>query len=168
MGWVPLGAHPRRGADTLAPMFSPGAVLIAQAVATFAMVGLVWFVQVVHYPLFALVPKTGRRQYETAHANRTTWIVAPVMLVEAASALLLLADPPRGTSRPLALAGLVLLALVWLSTWLIQVPAHRALSRDPTDRAVRRLVIGNWPRTLLWTARAGVVVAMLVLSSEHR
>lgn len=33
----------------------PGALLLVHAAATWAMVGLVWFVQVVHYPLFAQV-----------------------------------------------------------------------------------------------------------------
>ena len=135
------------------------AVLIAQAVTTFAMVGLVWFVQIVHYPLFALVPESVRRTYETAHTNRTTLVVAPLMLVEAATALALTIEPPPGVGHVLPSIGIVLLGLVWASTWLVQVPAHRTLSRFPTDTAVHRLVIGNWPRTLVWTARAGVVVA---------
>jgi hypothetical protein len=160
------GAHPTEVPDTLAPMRSPEAVLIAQAVATSAMVGLVWFVQIVHYPLFALVPEPVRRRYETAHANRTTWVVAPLMLIEAATALLLVAEPPPGVGRVLPVIGIVLLGLVWASTWLVQVPAHRALSRDPTDTVIRRLVIGNWPRTLLWSARAIVIVAMLATWSR--
>ena len=143
------------------------AVLIAQAVATFAMVGLVWFVQIVHYPLFALVPESVRRTYETAHANRMTLVVAPLMLLEAATALALAVEPPPGVGRVLPLTGIVLLGLVWASTWLVQVPAHRTLLRDPTDTAVHRLVIGNWPRTLVWTTRAGVIVAILATWSPH-
>jgi hypothetical protein len=125
------------------------------------MVGLVWFVHVVHYPLFGLVPQQARSEYEGRHAARTTWVVAPLMLIEAVSAVLLVVAPPTGISRALSIVGLLLLGLVWTSTWFVQVPAHRALSRKPTDAAVRRLVAGNLPRTLLWTARAVVIVAML-------
>jgi len=52
-------------------------------------------------------------------------------------------------------------ALVWASTWLLQVPAHRRLGAgfDPVWHA--RLVRGNWLRTALWTFRGVLVLAMV-------
>lgn len=46
------------------------ALLITHAAATLWMTGLIWFVQVVHYPLFALVGSTGFAAYESAHATQ--------------------------------------------------------------------------------------------------
>ena len=57
-------------------------ILLLQAASTLAMVGLIWFVQIVHYPLFAQVGREGFSGYEQAHQNRTTFVVAPLMLVE--------------------------------------------------------------------------------------
>ena len=40
--------------------------------ATAAMTGLIWFVQVVHYPLFAAVGADQFVAYEVAHQRRTS------------------------------------------------------------------------------------------------
>ena len=57
-------------------------VLLLQLLTTLAMFGLIWFVQIVHYPLFVRVGEPGFRDYAGLHATRTTYVVAPLMLVE--------------------------------------------------------------------------------------
>ena len=42
---------------------------------TLYMVGLIWFVQVVHYPLMAKVGVQGYETYQQAHMRLTTWVV---------------------------------------------------------------------------------------------
>ena len=69
------------------------ALTLVHAAATIGMGGVAWFVQVVHYPLFALVGGDFAA-YEERHANRTTLVVAPLMTVEAATALVLVAVSP--------------------------------------------------------------------------
>lgn len=132
-------------------------LLLAHAAATLAMGGLVWFVQVVHYPLFARVGEEAFPAYEAAHAERTTWVVAPLMVVEAMTAAALLVAEPGA----LTLAGLLLVVALWLSTALVQVPLHRALSAGFDARAHARLVATNGVRTGLWTARCGIALALL-------
>jgi hypothetical protein len=136
---------------------------VAHLVATWSMVGLIWFVQVVHYPLFALVGSDGFVGYESAHRVRTTFVVGPPMVAEAATTVLLLVAPPASTGRALPLVGLVLLAIVWASTILLQVPEHDRLSVRFDDQAVRRLVLTNWVRTAAWSARGAVSIAMLAV-----
>lgn len=143
-------------------MTATEAVLLAQAVASGAMCGLIWFVQVVHYPLFARITGPGSADYARDHQRRTGAVVMPLMLVEGATAAWLALDPPPGVGRPATLVGVALVALVWLSTALVQMPLHGRLARDGHDSpAVARLVAGNWPRTLLWTARACLAAWML-------
>lgn len=134
------------------------AAFIVQAVASPALAGLVWFVQVVHYPLFAAVGGGAPfAAYEREHARRTTTVVAPLMLLEAgAAASLLVLDPSAAT-----LVGAALVAAIWASTFLVQVPCHRALERGWDAAVHRRLVRTNWTRTVLWTARAAVAVWLL-------
>lgn len=134
------------------------AILVAQAIATLALGGLVWFVQVVHYPLFAGVPGEAFAAYEREHARRTTWVVAPLMGVEAVCAAILLAVEPGA----LTALGALLVAVVWASTFLVQVPCHRILERGWDAAAHRRLVRTNWLRTGAWSARGAIVVALLV------
>jgi hypothetical protein len=134
------------------------ALLVAQVVATLALTGLVWFVQVVHYPLFARVGTGSFAEYEREHTRRTTWLVMPLMLVEAFVVVaLLLLDPSAAT----VLGGL-LLAGIWASTFLVQVPCHRVLEKGWSSPVHTRLVRSNWVRTALWTARSGIAVWLLV------
>ena len=133
-------------------------VSLIHAAATWFMVGLIWFVQIVHYPLFARVGVDGWSGYSASHQARTTMVVGPVMLVEFATAAALLVIAPG----ILSVAGAVLLGLVWASTFFVQVPLHSRLERGHAPALVRRLVATNWLRTGLWTARG--VLALLLLS----
>ena len=143
------------------------AVLLANVFATCFMTGLIWFVQVVHYPLFAAVGAAEFPGYSRAHQFRTTLVVGPVMLIEALTALLLVLDVPAGTPSALAWSGVALLAIIWISTATLQVPAHARLSAGLDGNVVRRLVASNWIRTVAWSARAIVTIAMLVLAMRH-
>ena len=57
---------------------------------TFSMVGLIWFVQIVHYPLMDRVRREGFRRYEMDHQRLTSWVVAPLMATELLSTVLLI------------------------------------------------------------------------------
>ena len=58
------------------------------------MVGVIWFVQVVHYPLFSSVGPEKFTVYSEAHSRLTTYVVGPPMLVDVATALLLVFSQP--------------------------------------------------------------------------
>ena len=136
-------------------------LLLVHAAATLFMTGVIWFVQLVHYPLFAAVGEGEAAAYHRAHGRRTSWVVGPPMLVELATALALAWMPPAGLGRAWAWSALALLGVVWLSTAVLQVPAHQRLDagRDPVTE--RRLVAGNWIRTVAWSARAVGALAMV-------
>ncbi len=137
-------------------------LLLLHAAATWFMTGLIWFVQVVHYPLMRRVGPAGFVEYEAAHASRTTLIVGPPMLLEAACAVWIAFAPPAGIPAGAGWIGVALLALIWLSTGLVQVPLHARLSTGFDAAAHRRLVDRNWFRTVLWTLRA-VLAGWMVL-----
>lgn len=139
--------------------------LIVHLACTFYLVGLVWFVQRVHYPLFAGVGPERFASYESAHLSRTGPVVAPFMLLEAAGALALLALPPQGVPPRVAWLGAALVAAVWLSTWLLQVPRHRELASRFEPATHRRLVATNWLRTAAWSLRGVLVLWMAAAAS---
>lgn len=137
-------------------------LFIANFAATFFLVGLIWMVQIVHYPLFDDVGDTNYTRYQERHQNNITLIVAPVMLIELATAVLMIWIVDERIDKTLVYLGLGLVVLVWLSTALIQVPCHEKLVRGFDPVAYRWLVNSNWIRTIAWTARGGIVVAMLL------
>ena len=157
-----LQVWPNQIEPTLLSVDTTALLHSAHLLSTTAMVGLIWFVQVVHYPLFAAVGTDQFLAYEAAHTRRTSWVVGPFMAVEGAMALTLLAFPGDGLGRALPLLGVALLGIVHASTVLLQVPAHRRLSAKADAATMRRLVASNWIRTVGWSARAVVAMAMFV------
>ena len=140
--------------------FAPWPLLAAHAAVTWAMTGLIWFVQVVHYPLFAAVGATAFPAYHAAHTRLTTLVVAPLMLTEAALAAWLVVV--RADAAWVAWAGAALLAVVWLATFGLSVPRHNQLAAHGADsEVIRALVATNWVRTLAWTGRAVLAAWML-------
>jgi hypothetical protein len=140
-------------------------LLLIHAASTLFMTGLIWFVQIVHYPLMARVGREGFAGYEQLHSSYTTLVVGPPMLAEMATALLLIGSPPQRIPATAVWLGAGLLALIWASTWLLQVPQHGILSSGFDADAHRRLVQTNWIRTALWSVRAILVLWMLKSSS---
>jgi hypothetical protein len=135
---------------------------MAQAIASGAMCGVIWFVQVVHYPLFARADGPASADYAHENQSRTGRVVIPFMLIEGLSAAAIAWRPPPGVPRTLAIAGAVIVAVLWLSTALVQMPLHARLAGDGHSPAVvTSLVRSNWLRTALWSARAAISVWML-------
>lgn len=136
-------------------------ITLLHALCTVAMTGLVWFVQLVHYPLFARVGAETGRAYALEHQRRMTWLVGPLMVGELASAGALFLCLRGTAAEALTRAGLVLVAVIWVSTVTRQVPLHAQLARDPRPALVERLARTNWVRTLAWTARSIIALALL-------
>jgi len=139
----------------------PEALLLLNTAATLFMVGLIWFVQIVHYPLHGLVGPAEFVRYQRQHTRRTGWVVGPPMIVEIITAPLLTVFTPPRVAPALPWLGLALLACVWASTLLHQIPCHRRLERSWSDRDHRRLVTTNWIRTVAWTGRGLICVLMI-------
>jgi hypothetical protein len=53
--------------------------------------------------------------------------------------------------------------VIWASTALWQVPAHRRLEHGFDPRVHGRLVSTNWVRTAAWSARGVVALALLAV-----
>ena len=128
-------------------------LLVANAAATWFMAGLTWFVQVVHYPMFADVGPDAFAAYHRRHTARTTWVVIGPMVVELLTAVGLVWLRPAAWTW----AGLALVAVMWGSTALVQVRRHDRLVAAYDAAVVRSLSRTNWLRTGAWTARAALL-----------
>ncbi|MBB5234746.1 hypothetical protein HNQ09_002189 [Deinococcus budaensis] len=141
-------------------------LLVVHAALTWGLVGLILTVQLVHYPLFSRVGTAGYAAYQQAHVTRVTWLAAPLMLAELATGAALVVGPPPFVPAASAGLGLALIALIWLSTALVQSPAHHRLAAGFDAAWHARLVTTNWGRTLLWLTRGVLVGWWLLLAGE--
>ena len=135
-------------------------VFLVHLGATLLMVGAIWIVQVVHYPLFAGVGADGWAAYEAAHQARITLVVGPLMVAELVTAVWIVLDRPAALPAWAVVLGAALVGLIWASTAFLQVPLHNALGGAFDAGAHDRLVATNWIRTLAWSARGGLVLWM--------
>lgn len=151
------------GAGTL-----PTWILLANAASVWFLVGLIWVIQVVHYPLFSAVGRDAFPAYEAAHTRLITVVVGPVMLLELATSVLLLVARPASVPMWAASVGLALVAVVWLSTIALQVPAHGRLVQGFSTEAHALLVQSNWIRTGAWSAHGLLCGWMVHMSMVSR
>ena len=131
------------------------------------MMGLIWFVQVVHYPLFAVVGADESVAYALAHQRRTSLVVAAPMAVEGITALGVFILAPDNVSRWWGALGLTLLGIVLGSTVLLQVRRHAKLTVRYDAAVVRSLVRTNWIRTVGWTARAALAAGLVIWAATN-
>jgi hypothetical protein len=93
---------------------------------TLPLVGLIWLVQVVAYPLFAKVGPSEFGAYHEAHSRLITFVVGPLMVGELVASLALWADAT--VPRWLAGAAGALAVSTWLFTMFVSVPKHTLLA----------------------------------------
>ena len=125
------------------------------------MVGLIWLIQIVHYPLFLKVGEQNFKEYSQDHQRLITYVVLPLMILELGTAIILCFSRPASISIALLIAGLAIVLLIWGSTFLIQVPQHGKLLSGFDPDTCRKLVFGNWIRTVAWSLR-GILTTWMV------
>ena len=139
-------------------------VLLANALATWLVCGVIWFVQLVHYPLFSRYDSQHFRAAMGEHQRGTSRVVLVPMLAESLTSLALLVFRPPEVPAWMPWAGALLDGVWGFSTALVQIPLHQKLSEAGFDAAVhRRLVMSNWVRTAAWTGRAVLCGTMLAM-----
>jgi hypothetical protein len=139
-------------------------LVITHVVATWFMVGMIWTIHTVHYPLFADVGADSYVQYQAAHVDRIGPLLALPWLIEGLTLLALMWLAFLGGRRnlrvPVAI-GAVAMAVVLVISGFWSAPAHGELA-DGFDAAVHdRLMTANLVRALAWTVR-GVTAAWIL------
>lgn len=143
--------------------------LLVALVATLFSVGVIWFMQVLEYPLFAYVGEEAFPSFHTQHNRRLPGVVFLPMLVAFASTVMLLFGRPAGVPGWLAWLCVVLMAVVIVLSFTLLIPRHMRLTREGYSlEIIQELVRLNWIRTAAWTLHALVLMSMLVLVLRFR
>ncbi|MCO6510221.1 MAG: hypothetical protein J5I65_05450 [Aridibacter famidurans] len=142
--------------------------LVLNCFATFALTGVIWIVQTLHYPSMVFYDRKRFTEAHRFHTKAITPVVAPLMIAELLTSSVLAITPFPQTLSWLFAAGLALTAITWVSTFLLQAPIHSQLARGFDDSLVRRLVRTNIVRTAAWSAHALIcAVALSTLISAR-
>tara|TARA_Y100001970_G_scaffold192431_1_gene233855 strand:- start:34 stop:474 length:441 start_codon:yes stop_codon:yes gene_type:complete len=136
-------------------------IFLLNLVLSFIAAGLIWTIQLVHYPSMKYIPKDRFPEYHNFHSIRISILAMPLMFAELVTSIILLYQNSNNAIQTIFLVNLILVLLIWLSTFLIQVPLHNALSKEKNKEKLSKLIFSNWIRTILWTARSILMILFL-------
>lgn len=129
-------------------------VLIINLCASLYLAGLIWTIQLVHYPGFNYISKKSFKDFHRMHTRGMGLIVAIPMIAELASSILLAIR----FQSVFFYINLTLVILTWVCTGLLSVPKHRRLQHGKDKNVIKELILTNYSRTALWTIRSFLIV----------
>lgn len=123
------------------------------------LVGLIWVIQLVHYPSFKFIDQLEFARFNEFHQMRISFVVIPCMLVELFSGVVLTFGWEFQVYQVPVIASLMILFLIWVHTFTFFVPLHRSfLAGEKKDLLIKKLVMHNWVRTLAWSSKAIILI----------
>ena len=136
-------------------------VLLGHLIFTSIMTGVIWVIQIVHYPSFHFIEKDLYTAFQKFHMNKISIIVMPIMLAELITGIMLFFD--NSFKSPFLTISIIILVLIWLITGVFFTKVHNELIAGYQELVVNQLIAMNWIRTLLWTLRLLLLTCFVYL-----
>ena len=128
-------------------------------ISAFLLTGVIWTIQLVHYPSFHYIDKLSFTNFHNFHERRISIIVMPLMLIELITSIALYIHNMWSIIFAL---NLLIVGLIWCSTFFVQVPIHSILSEKKDKNLIEKLVNTNWIRTFLWSIRMLLIIDEII------
>ena len=142
-------------------------LIVIHTAATMFMVGLIWTIHYVHYPLFALVGESTYVSFQAEHVERIGKLLFVPWLTEGITLLGVLALAFLGGRKAFRVPAVIngaAMAVVLVISGFWSAPAHAKLA-DGFDKSIHdQLMTANLIRTLAWTV-CGACAVWIVLST---
>ena len=122
------------------------------------LMGVILITQFISYPLLKSIPKDSFIDYHATYTGYIAPLVGPLMVFELIVISILTFQDPTNTIH---IASTTLVIMIWLSTFLIQVPLHNNLSKAFHLGKINKLIRSNWIRTLGWSIKFGLALYSL-------
>lgn len=126
--------------------------------------GLIWTVQIVHYPSFLDVGTKEYLAFQQNHMKNISLLVMPLMLLELGMGIYLQVEHIRTHIHWLVYVATFLLLLIWIVTMFVASPLHgKLLNKGYEVQNIQKLISSNWIRTLAWTGKTAIFFYLLSL-----
>ena len=133
-------------------------LLIFHITSTSIMVGVIWVIQLVHYPSFKYVKDSDYIIFQKYHMSNISYIVFPVMCTELVTALFIFFS---GEESLFFVLSLICLFLIWVITGVLFSKFHSILQTGKDLKIIEKMIKANWIRTLLWTMRLIMILFVI-------
>ena len=143
--------------------FSPYHLLLINLTLSAILTGLIWTIQIVHYPSFLDVGTDQYLVFQQNHMKNISFLVGPLMILELGAGVYLLFDQFSSGLHWLILLGSLLLLIIWVVTIFVASPLHaRLVSNGYEVQQIQKLINVNWIRTVAWSGRTGIFFYLLL------
>jgi len=121
---------------------------IVQLLLDFGLVVLIWIIQLIVYPSFLYYRNENLVAWHREYTSRFSFIVIPLMFGQLGISIYQVIT----YANVYTALGLVIILLIWISTFLQFVPIHSNISKGiASEKMLNSLVTKNWLRTSLWS-----------------
>jgi hypothetical protein len=145
-------------------------LLVIHLAATLFMVGLIWTIHYVHYPLFAYVGESTYASFQAAHVERIGKLLFIPWLTEGITLIGVLALAFLGTHKTLRVPAVIngaAMAVVLVISGFWSAPAHAKLA-DGFDKSIHdQLMMVNLIRAIAWSVCGICAVWIVLLGSTN-
>ena len=132
---------------------------VANLAISWGLLILIWLVQLIIYPGFQRILQEAFAAYHKWYVIRISAVVLPLMVAELILTIWwVLSDAYSSIS----LSAGFFVSIVWLSTFVLQVPIHNRLKAGKDEKQIQRLVATNWVRTVAWSLKTGLVSISMI------
>ncbi len=140
-------------------MITTNELVLTNLILSAMLTGLIWTIQVVHYPGFLGVGSDGFTDYQQQHMRTISYVVVPLMLGELVATVLLIVRYPALPIEVYVATAMVV--IIWAATIFVSSPLHsKLLSQGYNTRLIEQLVNTNWIRTAAWSIRTVVLLLL--------
>ncbi len=115
------------------------------------MVGVSLITHFITYPSFRLINPSIFSDFHKSYTNKMLFIVAPVMVLELISTLLLVILD--NSDKKVSIFLLIVLIFIWFLTFFSIVPIHSKLTESYSKDLNQKLIKYNGLRTILWIVK---------------
>lgn len=118
------------------------------------MFAVIWIIQMIHYPSFVFINPNHFVKFHIKHTMAMSVLVGPIMILELLFGIWLV----YFQLDLLSILNLILIIILWILTFLVSVPIHQKISNQFDIKLIDQLILTNWPRTVIWTLKLGLIV----------
>lgn len=129
-----------------------------------AVTAILWFMQVVHYPLFAFVDKTRWSEFTERKRRQTMMILYPLMAFEALTGITLILMASQSATYIFLALEVGLLAVLHIYNFMYFNALVKKITGPEDSLNHQRCVKMHWIRTAGWSLRL-VLLIFIILGS---
>jgi len=164
--WIYLISEPKYAKNfylTFNLLYMETIFLLFNLISTLLIAGILWFVQLVHYPLFNEIPAKNMVNYGYYHMQKISGIINLLFIVDFITIVFLLLLVNSDLSATLMVINISIFLFIVFLTRITFLPIHQQLSKNPNSTLIAKLINLNWIRTLVWSLK---VIFLLIIFIE--